>query len=86
MSLDDVDQSLGLVGTGVALSVPGLPSTGFKWPVEVDYADPAPASTVLGYSTDGTGLRRRARARLAGARRAARSSARISTKTGRRTS
>ena len=48
-----VDQSLGLVGTGVSLSVPGLPSAGFKWPVEVDYSAPAPASTVLGYSTDG---------------------------------
>ena len=48
------DQSLGLLGSGVALSVPGLPSTGFKWPVEVDYAAAAPVRTVLGYSTDGT--------------------------------
>ena len=54
VGLDDVDESLGLAGSGVALSVPGLPSTGFKWPVEIDFAAAAPAGTVLGYSTDGT--------------------------------
>jgi len=54
VNLDDLDTSLGLVGSGVALSVPGLPSTGFKWPVEVDYPSATAAHTVLGYSTDGT--------------------------------
>jgi GH25 family lysozyme M1 (1,4-beta-N-acetylmuramidase) len=54
VDLDAADQSLGLVGSGVALGVPGLPSTGFRWPVEVDYATAAPTHTVLGYSTDGT--------------------------------
>jgi len=52
--LDDLDTNLGLAGSGVALSVPGLPSTGFKWPVEIDFAAPAPEKSVLGYSTDGT--------------------------------
>jgi hypothetical protein len=54
VSLEALDQSPGLLGGGVALGVPGLPSRGFKWPVEVDYAAAAPADTVLGYSTDGT--------------------------------
>ena len=54
VNLDDADTSLGLAGSGVALSVPNLPTTGFKWPVEVDYTTPAPTQTVLGYSTDGT--------------------------------
>jgi GH25 family lysozyme M1 (1,4-beta-N-acetylmuramidase) len=53
VGLADADQTLGLAGTGVALSVPGLPSSGFKWPVEIDYTTPAAASSVLGYSTDG---------------------------------
>jgi GH25 family lysozyme M1 (1,4-beta-N-acetylmuramidase) len=54
VNLGNSDATLGVLGTGVELGVPGLPSTGFKWPVEVDYADAAPARTVLGYSTDGT--------------------------------
>ncbi|HEY2354600.1 MAG TPA: GH25 family lysozyme [Gaiellaceae bacterium] len=54
VNLDNVDASLGLPESGVALSVPGLPSAGFKWPVEIDYAAGLPAHTVLGYSTDGT--------------------------------
>jgi hypothetical protein len=53
VSLGDTDQALGLAGTGVTLGVPGLPSTGFKWPLEVDYMTPSAADTVLGYSTDG---------------------------------
>ena len=53
VALDGVDRSLGVAGTGVSLSVPGLPGTGFAWPVEVGYTTPAPAQTVLGYSTDG---------------------------------
>ena len=53
VGLDYTDQSLGLAGSSVELSVPGL-ANGFKWPVEVDYATAAPADSVLGYSTDGT--------------------------------
>jgi GH25 family lysozyme M1 (1,4-beta-N-acetylmuramidase) len=52
VGLSIFDQSPGIVGGGVSLGVPGLPSTGFKWPVEVDYTSAAPAGTVLGYSTD----------------------------------
>jgi GH25 family lysozyme M1 (1,4-beta-N-acetylmuramidase) len=54
VGLDGVDPALGVAGSGVSLSVPGLPSTGFKWPVEVDYTAAADTDTVLGYSTDGT--------------------------------
>jgi hypothetical protein len=54
VNLDESDPSLGIGGSGVALSVPGLPSTGFKWPVEIDYAAAVPTHTVIGYSTDGT--------------------------------
>jgi GH25 family lysozyme M1 (1,4-beta-N-acetylmuramidase) len=53
VNLDSFDKGLAVAGSGVSLSVPGLASTGFKWPVEVDYAAAAPAGTVLGYSTDG---------------------------------
>jgi hypothetical protein len=54
VNLAGADANLGLAGSGVSLDVPGLSSAGFKWPVEIDYAAPAPANTVLGYSTDGT--------------------------------
>ena len=54
VDLSIFDQQPGVVGGGVTLGVPGLPSTGFPWPVEIDYTTPAPAGTVLGYSTDGT--------------------------------
>ena len=53
VNLDSIDKGFAVVGSGVAVGVPGLPSTGFKWPVEVDYTAAAPAHTVLGYSTDG---------------------------------
>ncbi len=53
VNLDGTDSAVGIAGSGIALSVPSLPSTGFKWPVEVDYATAAPAATILGYSTDG---------------------------------
>jgi GH25 family lysozyme M1 (1,4-beta-N-acetylmuramidase) len=53
VGLNDFDQDPAIAGSGVALSVPGLPSTGFKWPVEVDYTTPTVAHTVLGYSLDG---------------------------------
>jgi GH25 family lysozyme M1 (1,4-beta-N-acetylmuramidase) len=39
-------------GTQVALSVPGLSSKGFRWPLDLAYAQPQPSRTVLGYSTD----------------------------------
>jgi GH25 family lysozyme M1 (1,4-beta-N-acetylmuramidase) len=54
VNLDAFDDGVAVVGGGVALSVPDLPSTGFAWPVEVDYTTAPPAQTVLGYSTDGT--------------------------------
>jgi hypothetical protein len=37
----------------VALSVPGLSSAGFKWPLDLTYAAPQTSRTVLGYSTNG---------------------------------
>lgn len=42
--------ALSIAGTEVALSAAGLPSSGFKWPVQIGYATAAPAGTVLGYS------------------------------------
>jgi GH25 family lysozyme M1 (1,4-beta-N-acetylmuramidase) len=53
VNLADIDQDPAIAGSGVALTVPGLPSTGFKWPIEIDYTTPGAADTVLGYSTDG---------------------------------
>jgi len=53
VNLDSFDKGLAVVGSGVALRVPDLLSTGFAWPVEIDYATAAPAQTVLGYSTGG---------------------------------
>ena len=53
VNLGSFDMSPGVVGSGVALTVPGLPSTGFSWPVEVGYTTAAASHTVLGYSTDG---------------------------------
>ncbi|MBV8258950.1 MAG: hypothetical protein JO073_14145, partial [Actinobacteria bacterium] len=44
--------TLSIAGSEVALGVDGLPPGGFPWPVDVGYATPQPASTVLGYSTD----------------------------------
>ncbi|MDX6481047.1 MAG: lysozyme [Gaiellaceae bacterium] len=52
VNLDSVDQDPAIGGSGVALHVPDLPITGFRWPVELAYPTPAPAGTVLGYSTD----------------------------------
>jgi GH25 family lysozyme M1 (1,4-beta-N-acetylmuramidase) len=53
VNLADLDQDPAIAGSGVSLTAPGLPSTGFKWPLEVDYTAPTVANTVLGYSTDG---------------------------------
>ena len=53
VSLGAFTGSLSVPGTEVALTVPGLPSRGFGWPLDLAYAKPQPAKTVLGYSTDG---------------------------------
>jgi GH25 family lysozyme M1 (1,4-beta-N-acetylmuramidase) len=53
VSLTTFGSTLGLPGSEVALSVPGLASTGFKWPLDLSYAAPQTGRTVLGYSTNG---------------------------------
>lgn len=45
--------TLSVPGTEVSLSVPALSSKGFKWPLDLMYAQPQPGRAVLGYSTDG---------------------------------
>jgi GH25 family lysozyme M1 (1,4-beta-N-acetylmuramidase) len=44
---------LAVPGSEVSLSVPELSSKGFRWPLDLVYAQQQPARTVLGYSTDG---------------------------------
>jgi GH25 family lysozyme M1 (1,4-beta-N-acetylmuramidase) len=46
--------TLSIAASEVALGVDGLPPGGFPWPVDIAYAAPPPAGTVLGYSTDAT--------------------------------
>lgn len=46
--------TLSIPGTEVALGVADLPPGGFPWPVDLAFATPQPAQTVLGYSTDST--------------------------------
>jgi len=53
VSLTSFSGALAVPGSEVALSVPGLSSKGFRWPLDVMYAQPQPSRTVLGYSTDG---------------------------------
>jgi GH25 family lysozyme M1 (1,4-beta-N-acetylmuramidase) len=53
VSLTTFDGPLALPGSEVSLSVPGLSSKGFRWPLDLMYAQPQPSRTVLGYSTDG---------------------------------
>ena len=53
VSLTAFAGTLSIPGSEVALSVPGLSSKGFKWPLDLVYAQPQPNRTVLGYSTDG---------------------------------
>jgi GH25 family lysozyme M1 (1,4-beta-N-acetylmuramidase) len=53
VSLAAFDGTLAVPGSEVALSVPGLSSRGFRWPLDLTYAELQPARTVLGYSTDG---------------------------------
>jgi GH25 family lysozyme M1 (1,4-beta-N-acetylmuramidase) len=53
VKLDTFTGSLSVPGWEVALTAPGLSSKGFGWPLDLAYAQPQPAATVLGYSTDG---------------------------------
>jgi GH25 family lysozyme M1 (1,4-beta-N-acetylmuramidase) len=53
VSLTPFSGALTVPGTEVSLSVPGLSSKGFPWPLDLSYAQPQPSRTVLGYSTDG---------------------------------
>jgi GH25 family lysozyme M1 (1,4-beta-N-acetylmuramidase) len=53
VSLTTFSGALTVPGTEVSLSVPGLPSKGFPWPLDLVYAQPQSSRTVLGYSTDG---------------------------------
>ncbi len=53
VSLDAFSGTLTLPGSEVSLTVPGLSSKGFKWPLDLTYVQPQPSRTVLGYSTDG---------------------------------
>ena len=53
VSLSPFDGTLAVAGSEVALSVPELSSKGFRWPLDLVYAQPQPTRTVLGYSTDG---------------------------------
>jgi GH25 family lysozyme M1 (1,4-beta-N-acetylmuramidase) len=53
VSLTAFGGTVAVPGSEVSLSVPGLSSKGFRWPLDVTYAQPQPSRTVLGYSTDG---------------------------------
>jgi GH25 family lysozyme M1 (1,4-beta-N-acetylmuramidase) len=53
VSLSAFSGTLAVPGSEVSLSVPGLSSKGFPWPLDLMYAQPQPTRTVLGYSTDG---------------------------------
>lgn len=53
VSLTAFDGTLAVPGSEVSLSVPGLSSKGFRWPLDLMYAQQQPTRTVLGYSTDG---------------------------------
>jgi GH25 family lysozyme M1 (1,4-beta-N-acetylmuramidase) len=50
--LDTFTGSLNVPGSEVSLTVPGL-KRGFKWPLDLEYTQQQPASTVIGYSTNG---------------------------------
>ena len=52
VSLTAFTGTLTVAGSEVSLSVPGL-SKGFRWPLDLTYAQQQPNRTVLGYSTDG---------------------------------
>ena len=52
VSLTAFTGALTVPGSEVSLSVPGLSSKGFPWPLDIAYAKPQATRTVLGYSTD----------------------------------
>jgi GH25 family lysozyme M1 (1,4-beta-N-acetylmuramidase) len=52
VSLTAFAGALTVPGSEVSLSVPGLSSKGFRWPLDLAYAHAQPSRTVLGYSTD----------------------------------
>jgi hypothetical protein len=51
VSLGTFSGSLTVPGSEVSLTVPGV-KKGFKWPLDIAYAQGQPGATVLGYSTD----------------------------------
>ena len=51
--LDVFSGTLSVAGTEVSLTVPGISSRGFRWPLDLVYATEQPSRTVLGYSTNG---------------------------------
>ena len=51
--LDVFSGALTVPGSEVSLTVPGISSKGFRWPLDLMYTKPQPRRTVLGYSTDG---------------------------------
>jgi GH25 family lysozyme M1 (1,4-beta-N-acetylmuramidase) len=53
VSLTTFTGTLSVPGSEVSLSVPGLSSKGFNWPLDLMFAQPQAGRTVLGYSTDG---------------------------------
>ena len=53
VSLTTFSGAVTVPGSEVSLSVPGLSSKGFRWPLDLTYAQQQPNRTVLGYSTDG---------------------------------
>ena len=53
VALTTFDSLLTVPGSEVSLSVPGLSSKGFPWPLDLVYAQRQASRTVLGYSTDG---------------------------------
>jgi GH25 family lysozyme M1 (1,4-beta-N-acetylmuramidase) len=53
VSLGTFSGVLSVPGSEVSLSVPGLSARGFRWPLDLAYAQPRPARMVVGYSTDG---------------------------------
>jgi GH25 family lysozyme M1 (1,4-beta-N-acetylmuramidase) len=53
VSLTAFDGDAAVPGTEVSLAVPALSPKGFRWPLDLRYAQPQVARTVVGYSTDG---------------------------------
>jgi GH25 family lysozyme M1 (1,4-beta-N-acetylmuramidase) len=53
VSLTTFTGTLQVPGTEVSLSVPGMSPKGFRWPLDLMYAQRQASRTVLGYSTDG---------------------------------